>query len=49
MWYQWTESFVSDWSSFEAAFGPFERTPLDDALATTLDWWRERAGRARAA
>ena len=38
------EPFVSDWSAFETAFGPFERTPLDEAIATTLDWWRERAG-----
>ncbi len=51
--YQWTQPFVSDWSAFETAFGPFERTPLDEAIATTLDWWRERAaagsGAAKAA
>ena len=41
--YQWNEPWISDWSAFEAAFGPFERTPLDEAIATTLDWWRERA------
>ena len=47
--YQWTEPFVSDWSAFERAFGPFERTPLDQAIATTLDWWRgELAARAAA-
>jgi hypothetical protein len=40
--YQWTEPFVSDWSAFETAFGPFERTPLDQAIAVTLDWWREK-------
>ncbi len=40
--YQWTQPFVSDWSAFEAAFGPFERTPLDEALATTISWWRQR-------
>jgi nucleoside-diphosphate-sugar epimerase len=39
--YQWQEPWISDWSAFEAAFGPFERTPLDQAIATTLDWWRE--------
>lgn len=39
--YQWSEPWVSDWSAFEAAFGPFERTPLDDAIGTTLAWWRE--------
>jgi nucleoside-diphosphate-sugar epimerase len=49
--YQWSEPWVSDWSAFEADFGPFERTPLDDAIATTLAWWRERlaAGEADAA
>jgi nucleoside-diphosphate-sugar epimerase len=45
--YQWTQPFVSDWSAFEAAFGPFERTPLDQAIATTLDWWREHLAAAR--
>jgi nucleoside-diphosphate-sugar epimerase len=45
--YQWTQPFVSDWSAFEAAFGPFERTPLDEALEATIAWWRqEAAGRA---
>ena len=46
--YQWNEPWVSDWSAFETAFGPFERTPLDEAIATTLDWWREEL-EARAA
>lgn len=45
--YQWTDPFVSDWSAFEAAFGPFERTALDDALGATLAWWRaEQAAKA---
>ena len=34
---------MSDWSAFEAALGPFERTPLDAAQVATVDWWRERA------
>ncbi len=38
--YQWREPWISDWSAFEAAFGPFQRTPLDQAIATTLGWWR---------
>ena len=38
--YQWQEPWISDWSAFEAAFGPFGRTPLDEAIETTLDWWR---------
>ena len=47
--YQWQQPWISDWSAFEAAFGPFERTPLDDAIAATLDWWRvEMAARAAA-
>ncbi|HYO43628.1 MAG TPA: NAD-dependent epimerase/dehydratase family protein [Candidatus Limnocylindrales bacterium] len=47
--YQWTAPFVSDWSAFEAAFGPFERTPLDEALAATVAWWRtEMAARSAA-
>jgi nucleoside-diphosphate-sugar epimerase len=41
--YQWTAPFISDWSAFEAAFGPFERTPLDEAITTTIAWWREHA------
>jgi nucleoside-diphosphate-sugar epimerase len=44
--YQWTRPFVSDWSAFEAAFGPFERTTLDEALATTIAWWREHLAAA---
>ena len=47
--YQWTQPFVSDWSAFEAAFGPFERTPLDEALAATIEWWREEAAAKAAA
>jgi nucleoside-diphosphate-sugar epimerase len=47
--YQWREPWVSDWSAFEAAFGPFERTPLDEAIAVTLDWWRQRLANDEAA
>jgi nucleoside-diphosphate-sugar epimerase len=39
---QWTEPFIADWSRFRQAFGPFEVTPLADAVETTLDWYRER-------
>jgi nucleoside-diphosphate-sugar epimerase len=46
--YQWTAPFISDWSAFETAFGPFERTSLDEALTTTLAWWRDHEA-ARAA
>jgi nucleoside-diphosphate-sugar epimerase len=41
--YQWQAPFVSDWSAFEGAFGPFERTPLDEAIATTVAWWTAEA------
>lgn len=39
---QWTQPFVADWSRFREAFGPFEVTPLADAVATTLAWYRKR-------
>ena len=45
--YQWTQEFIVDWSAFESTFGPFERTPLDEALATTIAWWRARAAADR--
>lgn len=47
--YQWNEPWVSDWSAFEAAFGPFRRTPLDEAIATTLAWWRAEVASAETA
>jgi nucleoside-diphosphate-sugar epimerase len=47
--YQWQAPFVSDWSAFEAAFGPFERTPLDEAIAATVAWWRRDAEGSEAA
>ena len=34
--YQWTEPWIADSSAFEAAFGPFPTTPLDEAVATTV-------------
>jgi len=39
---QWTEPFVSDASRFQRAFGPFEVTPLDEAVRRTVAWYRER-------
>jgi hypothetical protein len=38
--YQWERPFVIDASRFEAAFGPFAVTPHDEAVATTLEWFR---------
>jgi nucleoside-diphosphate-sugar epimerase len=41
--YQWTEPFITDHSRFDDAFGPFEVTPLEEALRDTVSWYRERA------
>ena len=41
--YQYDRPFVMDTSKFEAAFGPFAVTPHEDALRTTLAWYRGRA------
>ena len=38
--YQFTDRWVVDDSKFRAQFGE-QATPLDDALATTLDWYRD--------
>jgi len=38
--YQWAEPFVVDDSAFRATFGPFEVTPLDEAVATTVAAYR---------
>ena len=39
--YQFTAPWVVDDSKFRAAFGDHS-TPLDEALETTLDWYRDR-------
>ncbi|MDH3248854.1 MAG: NAD-dependent epimerase/dehydratase family protein [Acidimicrobiia bacterium] len=36
VYYQWDQPFVADSSRFESAFGPFESTPLAEAVAQTL-------------
>jgi nucleoside-diphosphate-sugar epimerase len=46
--YQFERPFVVDSSAFTATFG-LEPTSLDDALAATADWYRQRAGVAAAA
>lgn len=38
--YQWTEDFVADDSKFQRVFGPFEVTPLEDAVGHSLEWYR---------
>jgi len=40
--YQYERPFVSDARKFEAAFGPFAVTSHEDALRTTLEWYRGR-------
>ena len=39
--YQFTAPWVVDDSKFRAAFGDHS-TPLNEALETTLDWYRDR-------
>jgi nucleoside-diphosphate-sugar epimerase len=39
MLYLWEEPFVVDHSRFVKAFG-FEATPLDEAIALTVEWFR---------
>lgn len=43
--YEFEEPYVLDSSKFERAFG-IGPTPLDEALAATVAWWRERASAA---
>jgi nucleoside-diphosphate-sugar epimerase len=40
--YQFTDPWMVDDGDFRRTFGAMA-TPLDDALATTLDWYREQA------
>jgi len=40
--YQWTEPFVADHTRFDETFGPFEVTPLDEAIRRTVAWYQER-------
>jgi nucleoside-diphosphate-sugar epimerase len=46
--YQWTEPFVADHARFDEAFGPFEVTPLDEAIRRTAAWYQERTSGAAA-
>lgn len=38
--YQWTQPFVCDASKFDGAFGPAQVTPLREAVARTVVWYR---------
>ncbi len=40
--YQWIRPFVVDDSAFQATFGPFDVTPLPEAVATTVAWYQSR-------
>ena len=42
--YQFTAPFVVDDSRFRREVGPFAPTPLDEAAAATVAWFRARAG-----
>jgi nucleoside-diphosphate-sugar epimerase len=44
---QWQRPFVVDAAKFQRAFGPLAPTPHPQAVATTLAWFRQRAGRTR--
>ena len=46
--YQFTDRWVVDDTRFRTAFGD-QATPLDDALATTLRWYRDRTAEHQAA
>jgi nucleoside-diphosphate-sugar epimerase len=37
IYYQWDQPFVADSSRFDSTFGPFERTPITDAVAVTIE------------
>lgn len=41
--YQWSQPFVVDDAAFRSTFGPFEVTPLDEAVRTTVEAYRGRA------
>ena len=40
--YQWTGPWIVDTSKFRSAFGPSVETPMADAVAATLEWFRRR-------
>lgn len=44
--YQWTEPFVVDDSAFQEAFGPFPVTPIEEAVRTTVESYRQQGPNA---
>jgi nucleoside-diphosphate-sugar epimerase len=47
IWYQFSAPFVAEASAFEAAFGAFATTTLDEAVRETIAWFRSRSGSGR--
>jgi nucleoside-diphosphate-sugar epimerase len=45
--YQFEKPFVSDASKYQRAFGPFEPTPHEEAVARTVAWFGEREAPTR--
>jgi nucleoside-diphosphate-sugar epimerase len=44
--YQHSEPFVTDSSAFQTAFGDVRVTPLEQAIAASVDWWRAHLDRS---
>ena len=40
--YQWTDPWIVDTAKFQSAFGPFVETPMAEAIAATVGWFRQR-------
>ncbi|MDJ0791984.1 MAG: NAD-dependent epimerase/dehydratase family protein [Acidimicrobiia bacterium] len=40
--YQWTDPWIADDSEFQATFGPVPVTPIDTAVKSSVDWYRNR-------
>lgn len=40
--YQWTDPWIVDTARFRSAFGPVPETPMADAVAATVEWFRRR-------
>ena len=40
--YQWTGPWIVDTAKFRSAFGPSIETPMADAIAATIEWFRGR-------
>jgi nucleoside-diphosphate-sugar epimerase len=41
--YQWDRPFVLDASKFQRAFGPYQPTPTEQTVATTVAWFSDSA------